>query len=161
MTVFSKFGKCVTQFLACLTCQFIHFLLKTNKVSIVLEEPSFWHDCCEMTEVNKKPQTYFYLHQFNLQIRRKQRIRTTKTPCRKRHLSNASDRFFKRMWLPQLIYSHIQRCFAKKPFSRFVVILERLGERPWKNLLALKDLEPQKICEKTGKTYQKFVGQKK
>ena len=74
-----------------------------------------------------------------------------KTPYQKRHLSNASDRFFKRMWLPQLISSHIQICFEKKPFSRFVVSLERLGERPWvterpwKTLLALKDFESQKV----------------
>ena len=32
---FSKFGKCFTQFLAYLTCRFIYFQLKPNKVTIV------------------------------------------------------------------------------------------------------------------------------
>ena len=71
------------------------------------------------------------------------------------------------MWLPQLISSHIQICFENKPFSRFVVSLERLGERPWvterprKTSLALKDLESQKSCEKTEKPAKRSSDRKK
>ena len=96
-----------------------------------------------MTEVNKKPLTYLYLHQFNLEMNY-----NSKNAISKSHLSNASDKFFKRMWLPQLIYSHIQRCFEKKPFSRFVVSLERLRERPWVTEKPWKTLRHRKFVKK-------------
>ena len=117
---------------------------------IVFKKPSFRHFCCEMTGTNKTPLTYLYLHQLNLETNSNNENTISKTP------------FVECIWqIPwtdmtaKLIYSHIQICFSKKPFSRFAVSLERLGERPWvtkrpwKTLLALKDLESQKICERT------------
>ena len=75
-------------------------------------------------------------------------ITTTKIRYQKSHLSNASDKFFKRMWLPQLIYPHIQIRFAKNPFSRFVVSLENLGERPWVTERPWKTLSHRKFMGK-------------
>lgn len=43
------------------------FSTETKKVTIFLQKLAFWHFCCEMTGVNKKPVTYLYLHQFNLE----------------------------------------------------------------------------------------------
>ena len=84
---------------------------------------------------------------------------------RKRHIkkinfSNASDKFFKRMWLPQLIYWHVQM-FCREAFLVGLSLALKGYEKDLESPKTLKDLQSQKICEKNWKTYQKFVRQKK
>ena len=73
-----------------------------------------------------------YLYQLNLETNSS----NEDTIFKKHQLTYVFDRFFSRLWLPPLIYSHFQIYFAEKAVIWFFISHE------WKNL------ESQEICEK-------------
>ena len=101
---------CPTDFSVRLTYWLIHFQLKPRKLMIVPQEP--------------------YLHTFianyiSISIKLRDQFQQWKHHYLKYHLANASDRFFRCLWLPRLIYSHFQINFAKKALIWFLISLER------------------------------------
>ena len=65
------------------------------------------------------------------------------------NLSNASDTFFRGLWLPRLIYSYFQICFTRTVLGWFAISYE------------INDLKSEEVCEKIDKKIAHSFGRKK
>ena len=104
----------------------------------------------------QKTSDIFILTSIQLRDELQQRKRHIKKIISRMHLTNSLTGCDCHNW-----FTHMFKYFAKEPFSRFVVSLERLGERPWVSEKLWKTFSHRKFVKKNWKTYQKFVRQKK